>query len=193
MIYSVEGKLEAIGSDYVVINTSGVGFKILTPSPQANYVGGIGQKLKLYTYMHVREDALVLFGFKTPSDLDLFQILINVTGVGPKVGLAMLSTYDSKTLATAIISGNESLLTSVPSLGKKIAARIVLELKDKLSDKWTGISSEEVGGFDSEVVDALLALGYSASEAAFAVSNLPKDTTMTLEEKIRYSLGSFNK
>ena len=193
MIYSVEGKLEAIGSDYVVINTSGVGFKILTPSPQANYVGGIGQKLKLYTYMHVREDALVLFGFKTPSDLDLFQILINVTGVGPKVGLAMLSTYDSKTLATAIISGNESLLTSVPSLGKKIAARIVLELKDKLSDKWTGISSEEVGGFDSEVVDALLALGYSASEAAFAVSKLPKDTAMTLEEKIRYSLGSFNK
>ena len=104
MIYSVEGKLEAIGSDYVVINTSGVGFKVMTPSPQANYVGGIGQKLKLYTYMHVREDALVLFGFKTPSDLELFQILINVTGVGPKVGLAMLSTYDSKTLATAIIS-----------------------------------------------------------------------------------------
>ena len=193
MIYSVEGKLEAIGSDYVVVNTNGVGFKVLTPSPEANYIGSIGQKLKLYTYLHVREDAMILFGFRSTSDLELFQILINVTGVGPKVALAMLSTYDGKTLATAILNGNESLLTSVPGLGKKIAARIILELKDKISDKWSGISAEESGGYDSEVVDALLALGYSASEAAFAVSNLPKDTSMSLEEKIRYSLNSFNK
>ncbi len=191
MISSIEGKLEYIGPDYVILNTNGVGFKIMTPAPAflAN-----GQTVKLYTYLSVREDALVLFGFKTMSDLDLFQILINVNGVGPKLGLSMLATYDSKTLTTAIINGNESMLTSISGLGKKTAARIIVDLKDKVAEKWIGeVDTESTSNYDKDVVDALMALGYSASEAAYAVSTLPKDNNLSLEEKIRISLNSFNK
>jgi holliday junction DNA helicase RuvA len=191
MIASLKGTLEALSADYAVINVGGVGFQVYMPVSTLLTLGGLGEEVRVYTHMHVREDAILLFGFASEDDLKLFQMLINVSGFGPKLALGMLSALSVEQLVSAIAGGSEELLTSVPGIGKKLAGRLILELKDKMKTGWAGARVVPVGEGDGDVVSALLGLGYSASEASRAVASLPRDKKLTLEDKVKAALGYF--
>lgn len=191
MIAGVKGKIEILGNNYIVIDTGGISFQVFVPTSTLSKVGEIGHEAKLYTHLHVREDNLSLYGFNTPRDLLLFETLITVKGIGPKLGLAMLSALDVEQLTMAIAGGDANLLTAVPGVGKKTAERIVLELKDKIGSTWMLTQDMEAMRGNSEVVAALTSLGYSVSEATRAVSSLPSSTQISLEEKIKLALHYF--
>jgi Holliday junction DNA helicase subunit RuvA len=106
------------------------------PATSPAFIVGLGQRVRVFTHLHVREDALSLFGFATTEELSLFETLIDVSGIGPKLGLAMLSVMNAEALASAIISGNAEILSSIPGIGKKTSSRIILELKDKIAKNW---------------------------------------------------------
>jgi holliday junction DNA helicase RuvA len=190
MIAGVKGIIEAIGSNWVIIDVGGVSFQVFLPTSTLSTLGVVGQETKLHTHLHVREDNLTLYGFSSARELALFQTVITVSGIGPKLALAMLSAMDVEQLTMAIASGDSPLLTAVPGIGKKTAERIVLELKDKIGSKWMLTQDLETVQGNSEVVAALTSLGYSVSEATRAVATLPS-TQMTLEEKVKTALKYF--
>jgi Holliday junction DNA helicase RuvA len=192
MIASLQGKLEIIGSDSVIVNVNGVGFLVYLPTSTLSSVGRIGKEVKLYTHLHVREDILALYGFSTPDELRLFNILLGVSGIGPKVGLSMLSAMSTDQLTMAIATGNADLLTSIPGIGNKTANRIVLELKDKIGAGWITTQQAEFSAENTDVLSALTSLGYSAAEAARAVASLPAKNKLSLEEKIKMALQYFS-
>ena len=191
MIASLRGTLEALNPDSAVISVGGVGFQVFMPVSTLLTLGGLGEEVRVHTHTHVREDAILLYGFASEEDLKLFDMLLNVSGVGPKVALSMLSALSVEQIVSAIAGGSEELLTSVPGIGKKLAGRLILELKDKIKTGWTGAKVVPVGEGDGEVVSALLGLGYSASEASRAVASLPSDKKLSLEEKVKQALGYF--
>ncbi len=191
MISSLSGKLESLGSDYAIINVGGIGFQVRMPTSTLSTLGTIGREVKLNTYLHVREDILALYGFGSPDELALFQILLSVSGVGPKLALSMLSAMSPDQLAMAIASGSTDLLTTVPGIGKKIASRLILELKEKIGAGWVITPATQVAQENADVLAALTSLGYSAAEATRAVSSLPSDSKLSLEDKITLALQSF--
>ena len=191
MIASLRGTIEALHPDSAVINVGGVGFRVFMPVSTLLTLGGLGEEVRVQTHTHVREDAILLYGFASEEDLKLFEMLLNVSGFGPKVALGMLSALSVEQIVSAIAGGSEELLTSVPGIGKKLAGRLILELKDKISTGWTGAKVVPVGEGDGEVVGALLSLGYSAAEASRSVASLPKDKKLTLEDKVKQALGYF--
>jgi Holliday junction DNA helicase RuvA len=193
MIASIKGILEAVNKDSAVINVGGIGFQVFSPTSTLSILGMPGTEVRVFTHTHVREDAILLFGFNTPEELKLFQMLINISGFGPKLALAMLSSMDVNQLVSAIAGGSEELLTSVPGVGKKLAGRLILELKDKITSGWGGMTVTPTADGDGDVVSALLSLGYSANEASRAVAGLPRDKKLSLEEKIKMALGWFGK
>jgi Holliday junction DNA helicase RuvA len=151
----------------------------------------VGQQAKLHTHMQVREDSLNLYGFSSARELEIFQTLITVKGIGPRIGLAMLSAMDVDQLTVAIASGDANLLNGIPGIGKKTAERIVLELKDKIGETWAISKGLEAVQDNSEVVGALTSLGYSLSEAARAVAALPSTSQLSLEERVKMALKYF--
>jgi holliday junction DNA helicase RuvA len=191
MIASLQGKLEAIGTDSVILNVNGIGFQVYLPTSTLSTMGRIGEVVKLYTHMHVREDILALYGFGTPDELRLFGILLSVSGIGPKLGLAMLSGMKSEQLTMTIATGNTDLLTTIPGIGKKIASRIILELKEKIGAGWITTPQSEIVQENTDVLGALISLGYSAAEAARAIASLPRTNNLSLEEKIKLTLQYF--
>jgi Holliday junction DNA helicase RuvA len=191
MIARLQGKLEAIALDSVIVNVNGVGFQIFLPTSTLSTIGNVGKEVKLYTHLHVREDILALYGFGSADELRLFEILTTVSGMGPKLGLSLLSAMNTDQLTMAIATGNADLLTTVPGVGKKIAARIVLELKDKIGSGWITTAITEVAQETTDVLGALISLGYSAAEASRAVASLPKTKGLSLEEKIKLALQYF--
>ncbi len=191
MISGIKGKIEILGSNYVVIGTGGISFQVFVPTSTLSKLGEIGQDARLFTHLHVREDALTLFGFDTARDLMLFETLVTVKGIGPKLGLAMLSAMEAEQLSMAIVSGDASLLTAIPGVGKKTAERLVLELKDKVTSTWILTQDMEAMRGNSDVIEALTSLGYSVSEATRAVSSLPASSQISLEEKIKLALQYF--
>jgi holliday junction DNA helicase RuvA len=191
MIASLQGKLEAIGTDSVILNVNGIGFQVYLPTSTLSTMGRIGEVVKLYTHLHVREDILALYGFGTPDELRLFGILLGVSGIGPKLGLAMLSGMKSEQLTMTIATGNADLLTTIPGIGKKIASRIILELKDKIGAGWITTPQSEITQENTDVLGALISLGYSAAEAARAIASLPRGNNLSLEEKIKLTLQYF--
>ncbi|MFH0941678.1 MAG: Holliday junction branch migration protein RuvA [Chloroflexota bacterium] len=190
MIASLTGILEALGADWVIINAGGVGFRVHLPTSSLSRLGSPGDRVKLFTHLHVREDNISLYGSTSAEELGLFETLIGVSGIGPKLALAMLSTMDSEKLAAAIATGNILVLTRVPGIGKKTAERLILELKDKVSAGMLA-SAPELAPENSEVLAALVSLGYSTTEAAQAVASQPRDPGLSLEEKIRRALGYY--
>ncbi|PKH45056.1 Holliday junction branch migration protein RuvA [Dehalococcoides mccartyi] len=192
MISSLNGILEASGKDWAVINVSGVGFRCHMPATSPALIGGLGQRVRVFTHLHVREDALSLFGFATTEELSLFETLIDVSGIGPKLGLAMLSVMNAEALASAIISGNAELLSTIPGIGKKTSSRIILELKDKIAKNWEAGVLSQVTEANSDILATLTALGYSSSEAAKAISSLGDNGDLPLEERIKLALNYFN-
>ena len=194
MIYNVRGKLTYTDAQFVVVECGGVGFKCFTSLNTAKNVGKIGSEVNLFTYLSVREDAMDLFGFSTQTELDSFKLLITVSGVGPKAAIAVLSELSPDQLAIAIAAGDSKSITKANGVGKKTAERIVLELKDKMVNMAGGeISSAAASAISAveesasaEAVAALVALGYSQSDAAVAVGQM--DKSLSADEMIRLGL-----
>ena len=191
MIASLHGKVAAMGGDCATINVGGIGFKVYMPTSALSSLGSTGAEVKLHTHLHLREDSVTLYGFISAEELELFQTLISVSGIGPKLALAMLSAMDVEKLTMAIATGNAELLTEVPGIGKKIASRLILELKDKISAGWITTPAVALAAENTEITAALTSLGYSVSEANQAVAALPSASKLSLEEKIKLALQYF--
>jgi holliday junction DNA helicase RuvA len=193
MIASLQGIVDVIGTDYLIVNVDGVGFKVSVPTSVLAEGGVIGREIKLFTHMHVREDELTLYGFAAAEDLRLFDTVLTVSGIGPKTALGMLSGMTSDQLTLAIASADTAMLTSIPGIGKKTADRLVLELKDKVG----AIITVSVGGRlaqeNADVVSALTSLGYSVMEATRAVGALPSGKKLELEERVKLALQYLGK
>jgi Holliday junction DNA helicase RuvA len=189
MIAGLHGTLESRGSNWAIIKVGGISLQVYMPASTLNTLGPIGNEVHLHTHLHVREESLALYGFASQQELELFQMLIGVTGVGPKASLTMLSAMNANDLALAIATGNVDLLTQVPGIGKKIASRLILELKGKLESIWVGAAVSAEG--NAEVIAALVSLGYSPSEAAAAIAAIPDSPDLTTEDKIRLALQHF--
>ena len=191
MISSLNGKVESLGSEWAIINVGGIGFQVFMPTSTLSTMGTAGKEVRLYTHFHLREDNATLYGFGSADELAVFQSLIGVTGLGPKMALAMLSAMSVEQLVTAIATGSADLLTVIPGIGKKVASRIVLELKEKIGAGWITTPTTQFAQENMDVLSALTALGYSAAEAAKAVTTLPAATDLSLEEKIKLALAYF--
>ncbi len=190
MIVSVKGKLEAVGADWVHVEVGGVTLQISVPASDISDLGPLGGQVRLFTNLRVRDEQPVMYGFTTMAALELFIMLTGVSGVGPRLALALLSSQSAAGLQGAISQGNVESLSSAPGVGRRTAGRIVLELKNKLADGLPE-AAPMPGSQDAEVVEALMALGYSTSEARQAVNRLTDTGDLPLEEKIRLALQNF--
>ncbi len=191
MIAGLHGKLESLGSDWAIINVGGISFQVYMPTSTLSTLGTIGEEVKLHTHFHLREDNASLYGFVSAEELGLFQTLISVSGLGPKLALAMLSSMDAEKLTMAIATGSTDLLMVVPGVGKKMASRLILELKEKIGAGWITTPAAQLAEENADVLAALTSLGYSVAEASRAVATLPPSTESTLEEKIKLALQYF--
>ena len=192
MYYYVNGTVAEIGPNLAVIDCGGVGYACATTNYTLAQLKR-GEPAKLYTYLHVREEIFDLYGFSTQAELSSFKMLLGVSGVGPKAALAILSSGTPDQLALSIVTGDEKSLTGVPGIGKKIAQRIILELKDKLAKEQTGfdarmgtLSPIPAVGKSQEAASALAVLGYSSQEISAALKGV--DAALPVEEMIRIAL-----
>lgn len=188
MIVALDGTLESRGLDSAVIKVGPVSLEVHMPGSTLNCLDAIGDRVYLHTYLYLRDDNVALYGFASVEELELFRNLISVSGVGPRAALALLSTFSPEQLASAIASGNTDLLSQVPGLGRKIAGRIVLELKTKMEREMAGAIMPSLTQEDADVVAALTSLGYSLKEATQAVASVPRSPELDLEEKVRLAL-----
>lgn len=194
MIYSLSGELLVCEPGVVVISCGGVGFRCVVSGTTQRAMPPIGQKASLYTHMNVTQDAITLYGFSTRAEMSCFRMLTGVSGIGSKTAIAVLSVISPEQLAVSVAAGDAKALTAAPGIGPKQAQRIVLELKDKVSDIQPVLSSGGAGvqlptvaaGAATEAIRALGALGYSQTEAAQMVSKL--DQSMTVEQMIAAAL-----
>jgi len=190
MITAVRGALEAVGPDWAVVGVGGLSLRVFAPTTTLSTLPAIGQVVHLHTYFQVREDVLALYGFQSPDDLALFEQLIGVSGVGPKLALAMLSSAPSEILRTAIASEKAENLTKIPGIGRKLAGRLILELRGKIVSPEGGTRTVEPTP-DADVTEALVGLGYSPADALAAVRSLGTTPPTDLEERIRQALRFF--
>lgn len=174
MFHYIKGTFEDSGKDYIIIDNNGIGYKIYTSSSTISRLGSPGREVQVFTYFHVREDTMALYGFLSKEELNMFELLISVSGVGPKAGLVVLSAFTPAKLTLSILGGDVKSLTSVSGIGSKTANRIVLELKDKIDeDEAINFDVEPAaGGAQKEAVNALISLGYSTNEASNSVGRV---------------------
>ncbi|MAG36637.1 MAG: Holliday junction branch migration protein RuvA [Dehalococcoidia bacterium] len=184
MIDFVHGTLERVGPDFAVVRVGGVGLRVHVPAGTLASLPAPGGTVRLHTHLYVREEVLALYGFAETAELSLFELLLTVSGVGPRLALAILSTAPPERLAQEIANGDDTILLRVPGVGPRTAARLILELKNKV---------EAVplpgGPDDGELLEALASLGYSAVEAQMAVRALPRDDSLSLEDQLRLALS----
>ena len=193
MFAYIKGSLEQKSNNYVVIDVGGIGYKIFMATKAIETLGEIGEVVKVHTHYYVREDNISLYGFNTNEELRMFELLLQVSGIGAKSAIAMLSEISPSSFALAVISDDISQLVKIPGIGKKTAARIVLELKDKLKTEEVITKTEEVKSSiaseeeTSEAIAALQVLGYTKREIEKALENV--DTkNLQLEEIIKQGL-----
>ena len=198
MIYSVHGKLIAKEPAMAVVECGGVGYACRTTLHTLGQVGNLGETVLLYTVMSVREDAVELFGFSTQQELQCFQLLTSVSGVGPKAALSILSDLTPDQFLLTVASGDSKALTRAKGIGAKSAQRIVMELKDKIAGDATGTAgageiaaATQSGGNVGEAIEALVTLGYTQSEVAPIVAKL--DPSLSSSDLIRLALQEFGK
>ncbi len=190
MIASIEGKVAHTGKDHAIMVAGGIGYKVFVPFPTLERLT-LNETGFLHTLLIVREDSMTLYGFATEHEQDVFEILLSVNGVGPRLALAILSHLSLESLKNAVIGERAEILTRVPGIGKKTAQKILIELKDKLK---LGLDTAPVTAFDdvnSDVLDALVALGYSIVEAQTAIQSFPPNTPPDVEERVRLALQYF--
>lgn len=197
----IKGQLaEVIGEDWIVVENNGIGYNIHIPSQVLEYLPGIGEDVKIYTYLYVREDAYVLYGFLTRDDLNVFKLLIGVNGIGPKGALAILSVLSTDDLRFAILSDDAKTIAKAPGVGGKTAQRVIIELKDKLSledafeqklENNQNVSAKNTAtGKKNEAVEALVSLGYSSSEALKVLGRIDISEESTVEAILKEALKS---
>ena len=192
MISFLEGTIELKAEKFVVVNVGGVGYKVFSNPEILTKIPEKGEVVKFWTHQYVREDSVELYGFVHFAELELFETLISISGIGPKGALGVLGVAPVDTLKRAIASGDTSYLTRVSGIGKKTAEKIVLELKDKMLGK--GISSLHAPELkeEADALDALVQLGYSQREAREALSHVPKEITGT-ERRLKEVLKMLGK
>ena len=191
MIAAIRGVLEARTADYAIVGVGGLSFKVLAPTSTLAQLGDIGDEVKLHTHLYAREDNLSLFGFSSELELKMFELLLTVSGVGPKAAVNILSAASLDVLCTAIASGNAGLLTKIPGIGRKTAERVILELRGKVDVAGVPAATSAGRTDDDEVVAALVNLGYSTAEAQSAVRSLPPVASASLEDRILLALQHF--
>lgn len=188
MIGYIKGEVAAIYEDRLVLENNGIGYNIYMPGSSLELVEGIGAVVKVYTYLCVREDAMLLYGFLTKDDLDLYRLLISVGGIGPKGGLSLLSVMSADELKFAIASGDVKQIAKAPGIGAKTAQRVIIDLKDKIDivsqfDQMYADNGQKTQAFSSvreEAALALVALGYSQTDSYKAVRNAQGDDVETI-------------
>jgi Holliday junction DNA helicase RuvA len=191
LIASLNGTVSAVFADSLILEVGGVGYRVFA-APSVLIAARTGEQFKLFTHHVVREDLQALYGFRNPEELGFFGLLLTVTGVGPKVALGIVGSRAVGDLQLAILSDDLALLTAVPGVGKKLAARVVLELKEKVAAAGVSAGAGGLGGVpgESEVVAALLALGYSSGEARQASRDALMDPAVGtgLEDRVKAAL-----
>lgn len=197
MIASLTGRLRRKAADYLIVDVSGVGYQVYVPLSTFYRVPDDGEEVSLHIHTHVREDSLSLFGFLTPAEKDMFSLLMGVSGIGPKLALAVLSSLSVHDLSAAIQSSDDSKLCAIPGIGKKTAARMVLELKDKIKLPAVPVFPERAAASSDSVEDAVSALvnlGYKKSLAEDALKKVScARFGLPVEELIREALNNLMK
>lgn len=200
MISYIRGELIAIEEEKVIVEVNGVGFGIFMPAQSMNLLPTIGEEVKLHTYMNVREDAMQLFGFLTKDDLNVFKLVIGVSGIGPKGGLSILSELSPDELRFAVMSHDVKAISASQGIGKKTAEKLIIELKDKLSiedvlqrvedsETRTSVSANHQDNqIQAEAIQALVALGYGNSEALRAVKKVDITEETSVEDVLKLAL-----
>lgn len=189
MIVGVSGQLAAVGGDWVHLTVGGVTLQVYVPTADLANLGAVGSTIQLFTHLRIANDQPVLYGFTSPAALELFQATVGVSGVGPRLGLALLSGLGAAGLQQAITAGDVAALSGVSGIGRRTASRLVLELKGKLELADGDLAAGSLpADSDGELIAALTALGYSTAEARRAIANLDKSPEQTLEERLRLAL-----
>lgn len=195
MISYLRGEVLELGENYLTVDVHQIGYEVFVPARVLDHIH-LHQEVRLHTYLHVREDAMQLFGFTEKDELRMFKLLIGVNGIGPKVGLGILSNLSANDIRFAVLSDDIKTITSAPGIGKKTAQKLILELKDKVSLEEafeTGIGQQPLveetsQSGQSEAVQALTALGYSGAEALKAVKKVDITSDMDVEEILKLAL-----
>jgi Holliday junction DNA helicase RuvA len=190
MIARLSGTVWSVGDGHIVIRAGGIGLRVHVPSGVLAQLDGVGRPIELFTHLHVRDNELALYGFLTEEELALFKLLLSISGVGPKVALALLGTVSPDALRQAVAQEEPRLLSRVPGIGPKTARAIIFHLKDKLIPTVAG-AAPLMSDADAEVIAALTGLGFSLVEAQAALQSLPRDESMPVEERVRQALAYF--
>lgn len=198
MISYIRGELAAVEKEKIIVDVGGIGYGIFMPAQSMNLLPQTGNEVKIHTYLNVREDAMQLFGFLTHDDLEIFRLVIQVSGIGPKGGLNILSQLTPDDLRFAVMTGDAKAICSAPGIGKKTAEKLIIELKDKLdiddmlhkkdSPQDIPASAGTFGEIQSEAVQALTALGYGSTESLRAVKQIELSDTSTVEDVLKEAL-----
>lgn len=191
MISSLRGTVLQINPDFLVVEVGGVGLKVQVPSSVFDELDGVGRNIFLHTHLIVREDALALYGFSSEEQRALFELLLSVQGVGPRLALAVLSSLSLDVLRRAVAQEQVEVLDRVPGVGRRTAEKIAFTLKDKLGAEFTLGGITHVSDVDTEVMSALTTLGYSIVEAQAALQSIPKGEGKDVEERVRLALQYF--
>lgn len=193
----IRGILTEIEEDKIVVEANGIGYNIYTTAQTFDYLPSMGEEVKVYTYLHLREDVMMLYGFLTKDDLRVFKLLIGVNGIGPKGALAILSVMTTDDLRFAVLGDDAKAIAKAPGVGAKTAQRLILELKDKLSledafeqklEHQQAASVSNAKGVKNEAVEALVALGYSSSEALKALNGIEVTDETDVEDLLKAAL-----
>lgn len=198
----IKGELAEKNIDHIVVETGGIGYLIYVPAQSIDYLPDEGDQIKVYTYLYIREDAMVLYGFLTKDDLEIFKMLITVSGIGPKGGLGILSTLSADDLRFAILSGDSKTISKAPGIGAKTAQRVIIDLKDKMSleeafekkldNNADGVQKTLNSSIKNDAVMALSALGYSSAESLKAVSKVDITDDMDVEDVLKLALKNMS-
>lgn len=198
----IKGELAEKNIDHIVVEAGGIGYLIYVPAQSIDYLPDEGDQIKVYTYLYIREDAMVLYGFLTKDDLEIFKMLITVSGIGPKGGLGILSTLSADDLRFAILSGDSKTISKAPGIGAKTAQRVIIDLKDKMSleeafekkleNNVDGVQKTLNSSTKNDAVMALSALGYSSAESLKAVSKVDITDDMDVEDVLKLALKNMS-
>ena len=195
----IKGELsEIVAENHIVVENGGIGYNIYIPGQVLSLLPGVGEEVKIYTYLCVREDAFILYGFLTRDDLNVFKLLIGVSGIGPKGGQAILSVLSPDDLRFAVMADDVKAISSAPGIGKKTAQKLIVELKDKLSledafeqklsHTQEAVSGNGLKGIRNEAVEALVSLGYSSTEALKVLRDIEITEDSSVEDILKLAL-----
>ena len=192
MIVSISGLIKKVGNNYLVINVGGVGVRVFVPRTVLENNVGVGRSINLHTHFLIRENEMALYGFESEEDLSIFELLLEVNGIGPKVAIAILSTLSPELLKNAIIREEPAVLQRVPGVGKKTAERILFQLKDKMGVPAGATAIPFVADVDSDVIEFLTGLGFSIVEAQTALQHIPRDIK-EINDRLQHALRYLDK